>query len=248
MGDNHLPESLYGPCGWLRYHELPHKVTKSQRTRYSTASFRKLVSANMGKIRCLSFSVCREFGFIAIQMRDKNPTLIRRFCVPPKCAHPTVRNDNVPPKWDGSPTGCHNPTGRYFVLWTLELLHRYPVPSSAWRQARDWKGDRERRRRVCVFITAGPITKLFAGGEEEESGGHHDGCLVMGPHCILPRPIWAVKIVVNKSVPIEKLRKHVVPFIFRLWKDERWIFQVAHHGPRNTPGCLYQSQVMPESI
>ena len=24
---------------------------------------------------------------------------------------------------------------------------------------------------VCVFITAGPITKLFAGGEEE-SGGH----------------------------------------------------------------------------
>jgi hypothetical protein len=25
--------------------------------------------------------------------------------------------------------------------------------------------------RVCVFITAGPITKLFAGGEEE-SGGH----------------------------------------------------------------------------
>jgi hypothetical protein len=24
---------------------------------------------------------------------------------------------------------------------------------------------------VCVFITAGPVTKLFAGGEEE-SGGH----------------------------------------------------------------------------
>ncbi len=24
---------------------------------------------------------------------------------------------------------------------------------------------------VCVFITKGPITKLFAGGEEE-SGGH----------------------------------------------------------------------------
>jgi hypothetical protein len=26
-------------------------------------------------LRCLSFSVCREFGFIAIQMWDKNPTL-----------------------------------------------------------------------------------------------------------------------------------------------------------------------------
>jgi len=25
--------------------------------------------------------------------------------------------------------------------------------------------------RMCVFITAGPSTKLFAGGEEE-SGGH----------------------------------------------------------------------------
>jgi hypothetical protein len=28
-----------------------------------------------------------------------------------------------------------------------------------------------RTQTVCVFITAGPITKLFAGGEEE-SGGH----------------------------------------------------------------------------
>ncbi len=28
-------------------------------------------------LQCLSFSVCREFGFIAIQMRDKNPTLFR---------------------------------------------------------------------------------------------------------------------------------------------------------------------------
>jgi hypothetical protein len=29
VGDNHLPESLSGPCGWFRYHELnTHKVTK----------------------------------------------------------------------------------------------------------------------------------------------------------------------------------------------------------------------------
>jgi hypothetical protein len=30
VGDNHLPESLSGPCGCFRYHELnTHKVTKS---------------------------------------------------------------------------------------------------------------------------------------------------------------------------------------------------------------------------
>ena len=30
VGDSHLPESLSGPCGWFRYHELNrHKVTKS---------------------------------------------------------------------------------------------------------------------------------------------------------------------------------------------------------------------------
>ena len=62
--------------------------------------------------------------------------------------------------------------------------------------------------------------------------------LVKAPQCILPRPIWTVNIVVNKSLPIEKLRKHVVPFIFRLWKAEKWMFQVAHSGPGNTPGCL----------
>jgi hypothetical protein len=29
VGDNHLPESLSGPCGWFRYHGLHrHKVTK----------------------------------------------------------------------------------------------------------------------------------------------------------------------------------------------------------------------------
>ena len=29
VGDSHLPESLSGPCGWFRYHELNrHKVTK----------------------------------------------------------------------------------------------------------------------------------------------------------------------------------------------------------------------------
>jgi hypothetical protein len=41
------------------------------------------------------------------------------------------------------------------------------------------KGNKMRRPRrrtregveVCVFITAGPVIKLFAGGEEE-SGGH----------------------------------------------------------------------------
>ena len=28
VGDSHLPESLSGPCGWFRYHELNrHKVT-----------------------------------------------------------------------------------------------------------------------------------------------------------------------------------------------------------------------------
>ena len=31
--------------------------------------------------------------------------------------------------------------------------------------------DRLSAAAVCVFITAGPITKMFAGGEEE-SGGH----------------------------------------------------------------------------
>ena len=34
VGDNHLPESLSGPCGCFRYHELnTHKVTKRERER-----------------------------------------------------------------------------------------------------------------------------------------------------------------------------------------------------------------------
>ncbi len=34
---------------------------------------------------------------------------------------------------------------------------------------------------MCVFITAGPITKLFAGGEEE-SGGRAEACVDESAH------------------------------------------------------------------
>ena len=33
VGDNHLPESISGPCGCFRYHELnTHKITKMRVT------------------------------------------------------------------------------------------------------------------------------------------------------------------------------------------------------------------------
>ena len=39
------------------------------------------------------------------------------------------------------------------------------------------------RRQVCVFITAGPITKLFAGG----GGGEWRTCAMRDDE---PRPVW----------------------------------------------------------
>ncbi len=38
---------------------------------------------------------------------------------------------------------------------------------------------------VCVFITAGPITKLFAGG----GGGEWTTCAMIDDE---PRPVWMV--------------------------------------------------------
>jgi hypothetical protein len=100
--------------------------------------------------------------------------------VPPKCAHPAVRNDNVPPK-RGMDRRLVATTPRAdtldFGLWSCYTV----IPCPRLRGGRrETEKVIERRRRVCVFITAGPITKLFAGGEEE-SGGLHDVRLVKAP-------------------------------------------------------------------
>jgi len=49
-----------------------------------------------------------------------------------------------------------------------------------------WKG----RYRVCVFITAGPITKLFAGG----GGGEWTTCAMIDDE---PRPVWMSPLVTH---------------------------------------------------
>ncbi len=46
------------------------------------------------------------------------------------------------------------------------------------------------RAHVCVFITAGPITKLFAGG----GGGEWTTCAMIDDE---PRPVWMSPLVTH---------------------------------------------------
>jgi hypothetical protein len=88
----------------------------------------------------VSVSQCAgSSGLLTIQKRDKNPTLNREVL----CAKMRARNENqLPPQrptqaWDGSPTGCHNPAGRYNGI---------PRPLVCVAAGERRKGDRERRR------------------------------------------------------------------------------------------------------
>jgi hypothetical protein len=49
---------------------------------------------------------------------------------------------------------------------------------------------REEQANVCVFITAGPITKLFAGG----GGGEWTTCAMIDDE---PRPVWMSPLVTH---------------------------------------------------
>jgi hypothetical protein len=82
--------------------------------------------------------VCREFGFIDDPKRDKNPSL--RFCVPNALILPSAMKTNcrVPSRLRG---------GRRETKKVITREDGYTYIAA-----------------LCVFITAGPITKLFAGG------------------------------------------------------------------------------------
>jgi len=51
-------------------------------------------------------------------------------------------------------------------------------------------------------------TGEFQRLKKRQESGNTIHTLVKAPHCILPRLILAVKVLVNKSLLIEKLRKH----------------------------------------
>jgi len=54
----------------------------------------------------------------------------------------------------------------------------------------NWPFPRLMCKRVCVFITAGPITKLFAGG----GGGEWTTCAMIDDE---PRPVWMSPLVTH---------------------------------------------------
>jgi hypothetical protein len=70
-----------------------------------------------------------------------------------------------------------NSSSREICSFIHEVTPRPRAPTRPLRLAKtlrvcvDWKTKRNQVRSVCVFITAGPMIKLCAGGEGD-SGGH----------------------------------------------------------------------------
>jgi hypothetical protein len=65
----------------------------------------------------------------------------------------------------------------------VSLAPPYPEPFASYGGSHIRLTSRRRHIRVCVFITAGPITKLFAGG----GGGEWTTCAMIDDE---PRPVW----------------------------------------------------------